>query len=247
MSATELKLPVTGGAEKRSYVRRMFAAIAPSYDLLNHLLSLNADRRWRRLAVDRLGWEGAPDGRYLDLCAGTLDLAAELSHRPGFRGRVIAADFVPEMLALGRHKAPGVRPLTADALELPFADATFDGVTIGFGVRNYSDIGAGLREAARVLKPGARLVVLDCSQPPFAPFRALYYFYFRHVLPLVGRLISRHPDAYSYLPESVLAFPGAEQLRALLESAGFTDVRFARLMFGVVAIHVGVRVASGEW
>lgn len=241
MSATELKLPVTGGAEKRSYVRQMFAAIAPSYDLLNHLLSLNADRRWRRLAVDQLGWERVPGGRYLDLCAGTMDLAAELGGRKGFRGQVVAADFVPEMLRLGREKAPGLAPLTADALELPFGDATFDGATIGFGVRNYSDLDAGLREAARVLKPGGRLVILECSQPPFAPFRWLYYFYFRHILPLVGRLVSRHANAYSYLPESVLAFPGAEELRGRMERAGLTDVHFRRLFLGIVAIHMGMK------
>lgn len=241
MSATELKLPVTGGAEKRSYVRGMFAAIAPSYDLLNHLLSLNADRRWRRLAVDGLGWERDPAGRYLDLCAGTMDLAAELGGRPGFRGRVVAADFVPEMLRLGRGKALGLEPLAADALELPFADATFDGATVGFGVRNFSDLDAGLREAARVLRPGARLVILECSQPPFVPFRALYYFYFRRILPLIGRLISRHANAYTYLPESVLAFPGAEELRRRMEASGFTGVTYRRLMFGVVAIHSGAR------
>lgn len=241
MSATELKLPVTGGAEKRSYVRQMFAAIAPSYDLLNHLLSLNADRRWRRLAVDQLGWERAPTGRYLDLCSGTMDLAAELGRRPGFGGKVVAADFVPEMLRLGRDKAHGLEPLAADALELPFADATFDGATVGFGVRNFSDLDAGLREAARVLKPGARLVVLECSQPPFTPFRWLYYFYFRRVLPLVGRLVSRHQNAYSYLPQSVLAFPGAEELRTRMGRCGLRDVGFRRLLFGIVAIHVGVR------
>lgn len=242
MSATELKLPVTGGAEKRSYVRQMFAAIAPSYDLLNHLLSLNADRRWRRLAVDQLGWQRAPGGRYLDLCSGTMDLAAELGGRKGFTGKVVAADFVPEMLRLGRGKAQGLEPLAADALELPFGDATFDGATVGFGVRNFSDLDAGLREAARILKPGARLVVLECSKPPFAPFRALYYFYFRHVLPLVGRLISRHANAYTYLPESVLAFPGAEELKGRMEAGGFSEVAFRRLFFGIVAIHVGKRV-----
>lgn len=247
MSATELKLPVTGGAEKRSYVRGMFAAIAPSYDFLNHLLSLNADRRWRRLAVDAVGWERAPAGRYLDLCAGTMDLAAELGGRPGFGGRVVAADFVSEMLRLGRAKGARLDPLTADALELPFADATFDGAMVGFGVRNYGDLDAGLREAARVLRPGTKLVVLECSQPPFAPFRWLYYFYFRRVLPLVGRLISRHANAYTYLPQSVLAFPGAEELRRRMEGCGFGRVEFRRLFLGVVAIHVGVRVASGEW
>ena len=242
MSATELKLPVTGGAEKRSYVRGMFAAIAPSYDFLNHLLSLNADRRWRRLAVDGLGWERAPAGRYLDLCSGTMDLAAELDRRPGFSGRVVAADFVPEMLRLGRGKGPKLEPLTADALELPFADATFDGATVGFGVRNFSDLDAGLQESARVLKPGARLVVLECSQPPFAPFRWLYYFYFRHVLPLVGRLVSRHENAYSYLPQSVLAFPGAEELKRRMEAGGFRQVSYRRLFLGIVAIHVGTRI-----
>ena len=241
MSATELKLPVTGGAEKRSYVRGMFAAIAPSYDFLNHLLSLNADRRWRRLAVDGLGWERAPAGRYLDLCSGTMDLAAELERRPGFAGRVIAADFVPEMLRLGRGKGSRLEPLTADALELPFGNATFDGATVGFGVRNFSDLDAGLRESARVLKPGARLVVLECSQPPFAPFRWLYYFYFRHVLPLVGRLVSRHENAYSYLPQSVLAFPGAQELQRRMERCGFEKVAYRRLFFGIVAIHVGTR------
>ncbi|MBW8772779.1 MAG: class I SAM-dependent methyltransferase, partial [Gemmatimonadetes bacterium] len=118
----------------------MFAAIAPSYDLLNHVLSFNFDRGWRKRAVDLLDWERRPDGVYLDLCAGTLDLAADLARRPGFRGRVIGADFVLPMLALGRGKAGRMHPVTADALELPFADHVFDGATVGFGVRNLSDL-----------------------------------------------------------------------------------------------------------
>lgn len=241
MSATDMKLPVTGGAEKRSYVRGMFAAIAPSYDLLNHLLSLNADRGWRRRAVDLLGWERAPAGRFLDLCAGTLDLAAELARRKGFTGRVVGADFVTPMLALGRRKAERMDPVTADALELPFGDATFDGATVGFGVRNLAELDAGFHEAARVLKPGARFVVLECSQPPREPMRSLYFFYFRRVLPFIGTFVSKHDNAYTYLPESVLAFPGPEEVALLMRENGFRDVTFERLFGGIVAIHVGVR------
>jgi demethylmenaquinone methyltransferase/2-methoxy-6-polyprenyl-1,4-benzoquinol methylase len=219
----------------------MFAAIAPSYDLLNHLLSLNADRGWRRRAVDLLGWEAHPEGRYLDLCSGTMDLAAELARRPGFRGRVIGADFVTPMLALGRRKASGMHPVTADALELPFPEASFDGTTVGFGVRNLTELRAGFREVARVLKPGARYVVLECSQPPREPMRSLFFFYFRRLLPFIGRFISRHDNAYTYLPESVLAFPGPDELALLMQASGFRAVRYERLFGGIVAIHVGVR------
>src|SRR5438445_447874 len=137
----------------RARSRTMRTAIAPRYDLLNHLLSLNVDRSWRRAAVRRLAWERRPDGTYLDLCAGTLDLAATLARARGFRGRVLGADFVIPMLARGKGKAPGVRPVGADALALPFADARFDGAMVAFGVRNLADLDAGLREAHRVLAP----------------------------------------------------------------------------------------------
>ena len=123
MLASDRELPVSGGPEKRAYVREMFTAIAPTYDRLNRIISLRFDQRWRRYAVGRLGWERRPDGIYLDLCAGTLDFAATLARRPGFRGRIVAADFVPAMLRLGRDKAAGLAPVTADALELPFPDA----------------------------------------------------------------------------------------------------------------------------
>ena len=123
MLATDRKLPLSGGREKRSYVRAMFTAIAPRYDFLNHLLSLNIDKRWRRQAVARLGWERAPAGRYLDLCAGTLDLATTLATRDGFQGKVVGADFVLPMLALGKSKSTVVKPVNADALELPFPPA----------------------------------------------------------------------------------------------------------------------------
>jgi demethylmenaquinone methyltransferase/2-methoxy-6-polyprenyl-1,4-benzoquinol methylase len=219
----------------------MFTAIAPRYDLLNHLLSLNVDRRWRRIAVARLGWEAHPDGTYLDLCAGTMDLAAVLAGRPGFRGRVIGADFVVPMLARGRGKSSRAAPVGADALALPFPAASFDGAMVGFGVRNLADVDAGLAEAGRVLKPGARFVVLEFTTPRFAPLRAAYLFYFQRVLPLIGRAVSKHTDAYSYLPESVLAFPDPDALAARMRAAGFRDVRYELLTGGICAVHHGTR------
>ena len=230
-----------GGAAKRSYVRSLFTAIAPRYDFLNHLLSLNVDRSWRRAAVARLGWEARPAGVYLDLCAGTLDLAAALARARGFTGRVLAADFVVPMLARGRTKAARAVPVAADVLALPFPDASFDGALVGFGVRNLADLDAGIREAARVLKPGARFVVLEFATPRFAPLRALYLFYFRRVLPAIGRAVSKHTDAYTYLPESVLAFPGPDALAARLARGGFRDVGYELLTGGICAVHHGTR------
>jgi demethylmenaquinone methyltransferase/2-methoxy-6-polyprenyl-1,4-benzoquinol methylase len=228
-------------ARSSAYVRGMFTAIAPRYDFLNHLLSLNVDRSWRRAAVARLGWEAKPDGTYLDLCAGTLDLAAELARRDGFRGRIVGADFVLPMLQRGRHKAERTVPVAADALQLPFPAARFDGAIVGFGVRNLADLDAGLHEAARVLKPGARFVILEFATPRFAPLRTVYLFYFRHILPAIGRLVSKHRDAYTYLPESVLAFPEPEALSQRLASAGFSRVGFERLTGGICAVHYGTR------
>jgi demethylmenaquinone methyltransferase/2-methoxy-6-polyprenyl-1,4-benzoquinol methylase len=222
-------------------VRGIFTVIAPRYDFLNHLLSLNADRSWRRTAVARLGWEAKPDGTYIDLCAGTLDLAAELARREGFRGRVIGADFVLPMLVRGRHKALRTTPVAADALALPFPAARFDGALVGFGVRNLADLDAGLREAARVLKPGARFVILELATPRFAPLRAAYLFYFRRILPAIGRLVSKHRDAYTYLPESVLAFPEPAALAQRLTAAGFSNVGFELLTGGICAVHHGTR------
>ena len=222
-------------------MRSLFTAIAPRYDFLNHLLSFNVDRAWRRAAVARLGWEARPDGVYLDLCAGTLDLAATLARAPGFRGRVVGADFVVPMLAGGRGKAPRTAPVAADALELPFPDGSFDGATVGFGVRNLADLDQGLREARRVLRPGARFVVLEFATPRFAPLRALYLFYFRRVLPAIGRAVSKHREAYTYLPESVLTFPEPEALAERLRAAGFRDVAYGLRTGGICAIHHGTR------
>lgn len=229
--------------EKAAAIRGMFGAIAPRYDLLNHLLSLNIDRRWRRRAVDRLLEGVAPGGVYLDACAGTLDLALELAGRPAFEGQVVASDFTFAMLERGVQKV-GERPVVpacADALRLPFADATFDGATVGFGVRNLAALDDGLRELVRILKPGGRLAVLEFTTPVRQPFRAIYLFYFRRVLPWVGRLVSRHSSAYAYLPASVLDFPAPQELADRMASAGLCDVGWEMLTAGVAAIHVGTR------
>ena len=224
-------------------MRRMFSSIAPRYDLLNHLLSLNIDRIWRRRAVDVLNWERTPDGLFLDNCAGTLDLACELARRPGFAGRVIGSDFTLAMLQGGQHKISTlpVEPICADALALPYEDASFDGATVGFGVRNLADLQDGLVEMARVLKPGARLVILEFTTPSWQPFRGLYFLYFRRILPAVGSLVSKHDSAYSYLPESVLRFPEPPRLAEMMVSAGFAEVTFRRLTGGIAAIHRGTR------
>lgn len=230
-------------AEKAAAVRRMFGAIAPRYDLLNHLLSLNMDRRWRRRAVDILLQDSSLSGTYLDACAGTLDLGHELARRVGFTGRVLASDFTPEMLERGRAKAHGMRlfPAAGDTLALPLRDASIDGAMVGFGVRNLADLDAGLVELGRVLRPGAKLVILEFTTPAWQPFRSLYLFYFRHVLPRVGRMVSSHDTAYTYLPASVLQFPEPAALAARMEAAGFRNVSWERRTGGIVAIHSGER------
>jgi demethylmenaquinone methyltransferase/2-methoxy-6-polyprenyl-1,4-benzoquinol methylase len=247
MSASDDSVASTTGAAKRAYVRGVFTAIAPRYDLLNHLLSLNVDRRWRRQAVKLLGWERMPKGLYLDLCAGTLDLAATLAGERGFAGRIVGADFVLPMLQRGRDKSAAVLPLNADALDLPFSAAAFDGATVGFGVRNLADLDQGLRESARVLKPGAKLVVLEFTTPTRQPMKGLYLAYFRRILPLIGRLVSKHTTAYTYLPESVLNFPAPDALAERMRLAGFSDVSYKTLFGGICALHVGTKaVESGS-
>jgi demethylmenaquinone methyltransferase/2-methoxy-6-polyprenyl-1,4-benzoquinol methylase len=243
LDAVEARAAASGGAGKRAYVRRIFSEIAPRYDLLNHVLSLNIDRGWRRAALDDLNWRSRPDGTYLDLCAGTLDVGAMLAHMPGFRGRILGADFAEPMLRRGIGKADPktLAPVAADALELPLRDATVSGAVVAFGVRNLADLDAGLREVHRVLMPGTKFVILEFSTPPSTLVRVAYRFYSHHVLPVVGRVMSGHPTAYQYLPESVDAFPEAQALADRMSDAGFVNVRWRHVTFGVAAIHVGER------
>jgi demethylmenaquinone methyltransferase/2-methoxy-6-polyprenyl-1,4-benzoquinol methylase len=220
-------------------IQDMFAGVAPRYDLLNHLLSANLDVVWRKRAAAALG---VPAGSaVLDLCCGTGDQALALRRRGA---RVAAADFCVPMLALARRKfarseSPKPGALAADALALPFPARRFAGATVSFGLRNVSDLDAALRQIAGVLRPGGKLVVLECAIPRWQPLKGLFLFYFRHLLPWIGRLISARGSAYSYLPSSVLAFPQREGFLARMAAAGFTDLSFQDLTGGIVCLYQG--------
>ena len=229
--------------DKALYVREMFAEIAPRYDATNKLLTAGADEGWRKRAVAALA---APHGgRILDLCCGTGDLAFHLV-RTDPTLDVTGADFCAPMLAGARSRAARedragrATFIEADAMALPFADATFDGATMGFSMRNVVDIVATLREARRVLKPGTRFVNLDVSKAPNPLFRRLFNLYFYGLVPLVGGLVGGSKSAYRYLPNSLTNYPGADELAAHFFTAGFSEVRYARLGGGAVAVHVGV-------
>lgn len=225
-------------------VRQMFGGIAGRYDLLNHLLSANIDRRWRRLVAETLRPALGQNSCVLDVACGTGDLAlAIIEVAPA--ARVVGADFCRPMLELASHKAAragrAVPFVEGDALRLPFADSTFDAATIGFGLRNLSSVEGGLGELFRVLKPGGSACVLEFSHPVVPGFRALFQFYFSRVLPLVGGAVSGSRGAYEYLPDSVSRFPDQERLAGMMRGVGFEEVGFKNLTGGIAALHTGRR------
>lgn len=225
-------------------VQAMFAEIAPTYDRLNHLLSVNIDKRWRRLTASKLSDVlSRPDAIALDLCCGTADLTLELEKK----ARVIGCDFCHPMLVIGREKiaaqgAARASLIEGDALRLPFAECRFDAVAIAFGLRNLAHVEGGLAEIFRVLKPGGRAAVLEFSRPVVPLLREAFEFYFHRLLPRIGALVSGSGSAYSYLPASVRHFPDQKRLAELMRQTGFSNVRYINLSGGIAAVHLGDRL-----
>lgn len=227
----------------------MFAGIAGRYDILNHLLSGNTDKRWRQLVAKRLQDALVADARVLDVACGTGDLSLALA-RAG-SARIVGLDFCRPMLEIAARKAreertPELVFVEGDALGLPFADESFDVVTIAFGLRNLTSVEAGLHELRRVLKPAGRLAVLEFSSPVVPGFRALFQFYFRRVLPFVGGFVSGSRGAYEYLPDSVSRFPDQRGLAELMRAAGFVGVEYQNLTGGIAALHTATRPATNR-
>ena len=225
-------------------IKNLFSAIARYYDFLNSLLSLRFDRVWRRETVKASSV--TPTSKVLDVCTGTGELALAYADKIGTNGSVIGSDFCFEMLVVGKEKVErqgrthAFVPIEADTLTLPFSDNTFDIVSVGFGIRNVTDLEMGIREMTRVAVPGGRIAILEFTQPVNPMFRSLYYFYFTKILPFIGNCISRSKDdAYGYLPRSVMQFPNCDALKAVMEDCGLTDVQYFRKTLGIVAIHVG--------
>jgi demethylmenaquinone methyltransferase/2-methoxy-6-polyprenyl-1,4-benzoquinol methylase len=232
--------------KRETRIRRMFGAIAPRYDLLNHLLSLNIDQYWRRRTTQLV--PPKESGPILDLCTGTGDLALAYDHASQGQVAIVGADFCHEMLVLACQKtsqraaSDRVRYLEADAQRLPLPDNAFQITSVAFGLRNVTDTDRGLAEMVRVTQPGGQIAILEFSQPRGWFFGQLYRFYFRHVLPLIGQAISRSKDnAYRYLPASVLEFPDGEALAERLRRHGLAPVRWYPLTFGIATLYVGTK------
>ena len=229
---------------KATDIQQMFTAIADKYDLLNRLLSFGRDRAWRKFAVSQCGL--TPRGLALDVATGTGEMALLLAQRYS-ESKIVGVDFSPDMMAQARAKLatfPGserVQLVVGDALRLPFPDNTFDCATIGFALRNVSDIVSAFREMARVVKVGDRVVSLELTRPSSRLVRTIYYFYIFQIASRIGGLISGKKEAYTYLPHSILEFPPPEEVKRIMEGAGLEKVETYRLTFGAATVHVGIK------
>lgn len=236
--------------EKRAEnIKDMFGSIVKVYDLLNALLSLNFDKSWRKFAAKASDIKSG--AKVLDVCTGTGDLAISYSRLLNGKGLVVGSDYCHEMLRYGLPKIKRrgledkIKLIEADTLHLPFKDNTFEISTVAFGIRNVADLEAGIKEMRRVVIPNGRVVILEFSQPTNFLFKHIYFLYFTKILPMIGRLISQsRVDAYSYLPQSVLAFPDKLSLKKKMEICGLKDVKFYTRTLGIVTIHIGKKPAG---
>ncbi len=234
--------PYQQEGSKKGQVSNMFDKIAPYYDLLNRVLSLGVDTLWRKRAIRKL--HGRPVQTLLDVATGTADLALEASRQLQPQ-RIVGLDLSNEMLDIGRGKVSRrrldetIELIQGDSENLPFADNTFDAVTVAFGVRNFENLELGLREMRRVLKDGGKVVILEFSKPRSFPFKQLYNFYFRNILPTVGKLTSKDPKAYRYLYESVQAFPDGQDFLDILDKTGYKTNQCTPLTLGICSIYTG--------
>jgi len=230
--------------KKAENIRNMFGSIVRVYDFLNALLSLNFDKSWRKFAAKVS--DVKTDTKVLDVCTGTGDLAISYSKLLNGNGLVVGSDYCHDMLRYGlpkikkRHLENKIKLIEADTLQLPFRDNSFEISTVAFGIRNVADLESGIKEMRRVVGPDGRVVILEFSQPTNFLFRRIYLFYFTRILPMIGRLVSKSRiDAYTYLPQSVLAFPDKLSLKKKMEECGLEDVRFFTRTLGIVTIHIG--------
>lgn len=233
-----------GEGSKQEQIRRMFDKIAPSYDRLNHALSLGIDRRWRRTAVDALG-KHQPQ-QILDIATGTGDFALLLAKRIKPQ-HIVGADISEGMMAVGREKVKeeGLQNVISfqheDCMQLSFPDGSFDAVTSSYGVRNFQNLDKGLQEMQRVLRPDGHLLIVELTPPPRFPMKQLFWLYAHVVMPLLGRLISHDDSAYTYLPASMEAFPQPEQMEGILRKAGFAEVQWRRFTFGISTMYLATK------
>ncbi len=230
--------------EELDFVKEMFDKIAPRYDFLNRLLSMRQDTLWRKEMVKAAKLE--KNARVLDVACGTCDVGLEVSSQLKGQAQITGLDFSPGMLALGQKKLRDLGNTTielvnGDALNLPVKKNFFDRITIAFGIRNIMDRTGAIKEFHRALKPGGRLVILEFTTPDKGLFRQIYLGYFQNILPLIGSFFSKHDNAYSYLPESVLNFPGAVSFAKIIKDAGFDNIRFKQMTFGIVTLFVGTK------
>lgn len=229
--------------KQKQYVGSLFDSIAYRYDLLNHLLSGGVDFYWRRRAIKHL--TDIHPKKILDVATGTADFAiATMRLKPE---NVVGIDIAEEMLKIGREKiaqrklAEIITLQSGEAENLPFESGTFDAAIVAFGARNFENLEKGLREMRRVLRSSGKIVVLEFSRPRMFPFKQLYFFYFTTILPLIGRVVSRHEEAYTYLPDTVMSFPDGEAFMGVLRTVGFTNVSEERLTFGIATVYEGVK------